>query len=146
MIEPNLRLQKPLEDYVEYIEKLSLRSIPLLESMSDPSFSLQDPYHDIVGRIEVQRLLEHRLKTYPDANYRVRDFMWGRKEAVAYIYWSFHYLPKKNMPKRKPASLIMEGMSELKFLPDGRIYSCREFWGAHAHFGIKSYKKFSITK
>ncbi len=141
MINTNLKLQKPLEDYVEYVEKLTVRAIPLLDFISDPSFSLQDPYHNACGRIEAQHLFRHRLETYSNASYRVSDFMWGRREAVAYMYWSFRYVPKK-----KPESLIMEGMSELKFLPDGKVYSCCEFWGEHSHFDIKAYKKPPLVK
>lgn len=142
MIEPNLSLQKPLEDYVEYVEKLNLRSIPLLDFISDPSFSFQDPYHNVVGRLEASRIFEHRLNTYPNAVYKVSDFMWGRRETVAYMYWSFCYTPKK----KKKDPLIMEGMSELKFLPDGKIYSCCEFWGEHSNFDIKAYKKDPTAK
>ncbi len=142
MIQPNLHLQKPLEDYVEYTEKLSLRSIGLLETMSDPSFSFQDPYHNAVGRIEAERTLDHRLRTYKNASYKVSDFMWGRRQDVAYMFWSYRYTPRKKLMERSmPEPLIMEGMSELKFLPDGKIYSCCEFWGEHSGFDIKAYKK-----
>ncbi len=143
MIEPDLALQKPLEDYVEYTEKLSIRSIPLLDSMSDPSFSFQDPYHRAMGRIEAHRILEHRLKSFPNSSYKISDFMWGRRRATAYMYWSFQYYPNKKIigKRAQQEPLVMEGMSELKFLPDGKIYSCSEFWGDHSNFDIKPYKK-----
>ncbi len=147
MIEPNLHLQKPLEDYVEYTEKLSLRSIALLDGMSEPSFSFQDPYYNVVGRIEAYLILEHRLKTYPNAIYKVSDFMWGRRQGVAYMFWSYRYLAQKKLMERsEPEPLVMEGMSELKFLPNGKIYSCCEFWGEHSGFNIKAYKKLPQAK
>jgi len=137
----NLSLQKPLEDYVEYIEKLSLRSIPLLGEMSDPSFSFQDPYHDVTGAIEAQRLIEHRFKIYSGARYKVSDFTWGRRDATAYLFWSFRYRPKKKLLERSQSeALILEGMSEIMFSPDGKLYSHSEFWGRHDHFDVKEYR------
>lgn len=146
MIEPDLNLQKPLEDYIEFIEKLNSRSIPLLGEMVDPILSFQDPYHNIKGFSEVQLLLERRLNICADVRYKVSDFMWGRREATAYIYWNFSYKQKKKSFRKSLAdSFLIEGMSELKFYPDGKIFSISEFWGAHDGFDVKSYEP-SITE
>ncbi len=135
MIEDNLYLQKYLEDYVEYLENVNSRSLPLLDFIVDLSFSFQDPYYNVKGVDDAKKILYYRFKMYPNSHYKVIDFVWGRKDSVAYIYWNFFYQPPKIC---KP--LILEAISEVKFLPNGKIYSCSEFWGEHSNFNIKAYK------
>ncbi len=140
MIEPDLNLQKPLEDYIEFFEKLNSRSLPLLGSIVDPSVSFQDPYHYMKGFGDVSLLLERRLSICAQRRYKVSDFMWGRREATAYIYWNLSYKQKKKaMRKVSTDNFLIEGMSELKFYPDGKIFSISEFWGDHDGFDVKSY-------
>lgn len=143
MLEPDLSLQKPLEDYVEYIEKLNIRSLPLLTTMSAPFFSFQDPYHDATGLNDAQRLLARRFKMYPDGRYKVHDFAWGRRLATAYIYWRFSYRLEKQkfLGKKSSYSCVLSGVTEVMFSPDGQILSHAEFWGAHSEFDVKAYQK-----
>lgn len=143
MIEPDLSLQKPLEDYVEYIEKMNIRSIPLLETMSGPLFSLQDPYHTVNGVGDAQKLLARRFEIYPFGRYRVHDFAWGRRSATAYIYWSFFYKVEKQkfLGQKTSEAHDFSGVSEVVFAPDGQILSHSEFWGGHDAFDVKAYQK-----
>ena len=117
MIEPNLSLQKPLEDYVEYIEKLNVRSLSLLETMAGMLFSFQDPYHNVNGIGEAQQVLARRFKIYPFGRYKVHDFAWGRRDATAYIYWSFSYKPEKRriLTKKTLDTCVLSGVTEVKF-------------------------------
>lgn len=142
MIEPNLSLQKPLEDYVEYIEKMNVRSIPLLGNMAGVMFSLQDPYHNVSGVSAAQELLTRRFKLYPTSRYRVSDFSWGRRESIAYIYWNFLYNVEKKsiVGKKSSVQFSFSGMSEVLFSSDGQVLSHCDFWAAHAEFDVKSYK------
>ncbi|PCJ00241.1 MAG: hypothetical protein COB14_04605 [Alphaproteobacteria bacterium] len=143
MIEPDLSLQKPLEDYVEYIEKMNIRSLPLLETMSEPLFSFQDPYHTVNGMGAAQKILARRLEIYPFGRYRVHDFAWGRRSATAYIYWSFFYKVEKRkfLGKKESETYDFSGVSEVVFAPDGKILSHVEFWGGHDAFDVKTYQK-----
>lgn len=140
MIEPDLSLQKPLEDYVEYLGKLNLRSLPLLGSIAHLSLAFQDPYHAAQGIDATAAVFAHRFNIYPDGAYRINDFVWGRRPATAYLYWSFRFTPK-SFGKKKQDRLALEGMSEVMFSPDGRIFSHSEFWGPHENFNVKAYKR-----
>ncbi len=144
MIEPDLSLQKPLEDYVEYIDKLNIRSIPLLSEMFASSISLSDPYYNVNGAQNICKILEQRFKVCHDARYKVIDFMWGRREAIAYIYWNFIYRPNKKaflLKKDNSEFLNIDVMCEVKFLPNGEIFSHSEFWGEHNAFAAKEYQQ-----
>ena len=141
-LEPDLSLQKPLEDYVEFIDRLNTRSIPLLPNFVSPLFSFQDPYHHVKGVSEACDVLMRRFDLYPDARYRVSDFVWGRREATAYLFWSLRFKTWKGlMVKRNSEDTILEGMSELKFTPEGEVYSHSDFWGVHDRFNVRAYKR-----
>ncbi len=140
MIEPDLTLQKPLEDYVEHIDKLNMRSLLLLGEMFSPSCSFSDPYHNVKGADKAYKILEHRFNVCNEARYKAIDFMWGRREATAYIYWTFIYNQSKaGILRGKGETHSIDVMCEVKFLPDGKVYSHSEFWGAHDGFNVKNY-------
>ena len=142
MLKTNLSLQKPLEDYIEYIEKLNPRSIPLLEKICTPTLSFQDPYHNAGTLEDTTKILKRRFKISPGGRYKVSDFTWGRRSATAYILWSYSYMPKKRLLNRhKVENIIIEGTSEVMFSPDGMIFSHVEFWGAHDGFDVKAYTR-----
>lgn len=124
MFSPDLRLQKPLEEYIECFEKLSPRSLSLLCGQFLPEAVFEDPYHRAQGAEKIERLLAERLKHYPKR--RVHDFSWGRKHGQAYIFWS-------------AGDVVC--MSALSFMPDGMIMSVTEFWGAHE--APRAYKRFT---
>ncbi len=146
MIEPNLSLQKPLEDYVEYIEKMNTRSLPLLDNIAGVLFSFEDPYHNVSGVAAAQELLAHRFRIYSNSRYKVNDFAWGRRESTAYIYWSFIYsVEKRNLVgKRSLDDRSFSGISEVVFSNDGKLLSHSDFWAAHDGFDIKAYKSIDI--
>ncbi len=140
MIEPDLRLQKPLEDYVEILEKISPRTVDLLDTVCSMSLSLEDPYHNVQGREVSKALLCRRLKLHGDARIRVHDFSWGRREASAYIRWSFVFKPKKSIFKwNVNKDISIEGMSEILFLPELSIGSITDFWSAPDGFNVRAY-------
>jgi len=145
MIEPDLSLQKPLEDYIDYIERLNSRSVGLITNLAEPSLSFQDPYNMIRGVDAAEKLLQHRLKIFERARYKISDFTWGRREKTAYIFWSFIYTPyKKTLSRHAPEQQIIEGVSEVFFSLEGRVESHSEFWGAHDGFDLQAYRKIDL--
>ena len=141
MIEPNLRLQKYLEDYISWLEKLNERSLGLLGGMCAPNVSFDDPYHGVQGVDAAQVLFGRRLALGDNVHYHVHDFMWGRRESSAYIYWSFSFCEKvrKGLRRKQGKNMAVQGMSEFMFLPDGSIFSLQDFWGAHGDVNLKEY-------
>ena len=141
MYTPALHLQKPLEDYVEIFDNLSVRSVPLLEALCAPNVVFNDPYLEGGGFTFLQAALVQRFKLYPKANYRVQDFTWARREATAYMYWRFHFHPHRRILVRSQDQVSIDGVTELQFGIGGKIISHCEFWGAHPKFDSKSYKR-----
>tara|TARA_R110002072_G_scaffold43206_1_gene121462 strand:- start:35 stop:505 length:471 start_codon:yes stop_codon:yes gene_type:complete len=142
MIDPDLRLQKPLEDYIELWERLSSRSVELVIDAVSEDFSFSDPFHYGRGTQQAHKIMCHRINVFPSLHYRVHDFMWGRQEATAYLYWTMHYTVNSGGILRKRSNdLDIEGMTQLKFLPAGQIFSHQEFWGAYQGADFKSYAR-----
>ncbi len=141
LIEPDLHLQKPLEEFCERLEKLNRRSIPVLTSLYSPLCSYNDPYHNVQGLEIIDGLWTRKLDLCSGLNYRVHDFMWGRRGATASVFWSACYsLRRKRLLRRDEAdNCVIEGVSELVFATDGAILSYAEFWGRHSEFDVKTY-------
>lgn len=141
MIDRDLFLQKYLEDYIEFWDKLNLRSIPLFVEFCAHNISFCDPYHSVSGIEDVSAVLSHRQKVFRGGRYHVYDFIWGRREATAYMHWSFTYRPKKKIFSKAFDDVVIGGMSKLVFLPNGRLLSHEDFFAAHDVSEIKDYKK-----
>ncbi len=141
LIELDLRLQKYLEDYIEFWDKLNTRSLPILRELCVPNFSFCDPYHSVVGVDEACDILAHRQKVFTGGRYHVYDFMWGRREGAAYMHWNFTYRPKKKFLGKVQDDVVIGGMSKLVFLPDGQLLSHEDFFAAHDVAEMAAYKK-----
>ncbi len=140
MFEPDLSLQKPLEDYVEFWEKLSKRSVLLLPEMVVDGFSFCDPYHNVIGSSEACSVLMHRFKVFNGGRYHVYDFMWGRREGAAYMHWNFTYTPMKRFLGKARDDVAIGGVSKIVFSKDGLLLSHEDFFAAHDVSEVKSYK------
>ncbi len=125
MFAPDLRLQKPLEEFIDGFEKLNPRSVGILCALFAVNAVFEDPYHRAQGEEQIERLLIEKLRHYPKR--RVHDFGWGRRQGQAFLMWS---------------SQDIEGMSAVSIMPDGLIMSVSEVWGGHEV--VRAYKKFTL--
>lgn len=142
MIDPDLKLQKPLEDYMESLEKCTPRTVMLFENLVDIGFVFIDPYHRCVGSQAFQKLLVGRYELHQKPKYKIYDFIWGRREATAYIKWRYSFeLPASRFSRQEKSNRAsIEGMSELVFSGDLKLLSHTDFWGEHEDFNTKAYK------
>lgn len=138
MIEANLKLQKNLEDYVEYLENISLRSTDLIIPYMHDECVFTDPILTVHGAVRVSELFRTRIDLHQKARIKVRDFCWGRREQTACIVYDFTY---EVSVKRKEERKTLEVMSEMIFASDGKIMSFSEKWGAVGAFQVKAYEK-----
>lgn len=122
-----LRMQKPLEEYLEYMERLSTASLYLLEGCMDMFCMFQDPVHKVRGKDSVSKIWMARLECLPAAKFKIDDFSWGRKPACAYAHFML--------------GDVGEGMIEIEFNEDGRVVSHREFWSGAFPYGGRKYQK-----
>lgn len=129
-----LSFMRPLEDYAEYLEKLSMRTIDRLAPMVENAVSFSDPVFNVNNCDAVLKILGKRLTVFSYWHYRVHDFSFLQNIPGAFVYWSV----KAQGPDRgllnsilinKQQSYAFEGVSRVVFNPDGRINTINEYWG-----------------
>lgn len=136
-----LDLQVLLEDTSKFINSLNRRSVPLLMDRVEVGLAFTDPVHDVRGADMALKVLERRFTLLPSMSYKVGDVMTGRRELTACLYWGLRYDDSlrfmDKVKKKSPERVTLEGMTELSFLPSGKIVSWREFWLADPPFKAK---------
>lgn len=120
-----MALQKPLEDYIQFLEKMSSRSLPLLHKLATPGMFFRDPLHEVRGVDEVIMIYEKRLAAVSVPRFKVKDFCWGREHPVAYLCWSY-------TGQRQGVDFIDQGISEVMFSHDGYIMAQTDYLGYQA--------------
>lgn len=119
-INPALALQKPLEDYIQYLEKMTTRSAPLLRKMAVPGMHYVDPLHDARGIDEIVEIFQKRFSSVQSPKYRVQDYAWARDSQTVYLRWTFSCL-------REGEEVIMQGMAEVMFSNDDLVMTHTDY-------------------
>lgn len=112
-INPAMAFQKPLEDYIQYLEKMTLRSLPLLEKLAVPGVHYRNPLYDVRGRDAVMDVFRQRLNEGKQ-KFTVTDHAWGRDGQTVYLRWKLVILDEG-------AEDITHGMAEIFFANDGQV-------------------------
>jgi hypothetical protein len=112
----NLNFQRQLEEYGAYHERLTLRSVRLIEKMASPEMRFIDPGHDVRGLDAVEAAFIEILGN-ERVSIGITDMAWGRDGYTGYMRWT------RNFPKHK-----MDGISEVIFGPDGLVVQQTDYW------------------
>lgn len=122
MTNHNLKYHRSLMDFIEFCEKIRVRSLPLIAKLIEPSVRFHDPFYDEIGEEGMIGLWERRLTRIENFKFKVKDYSWSTKqEGLAYIQWQMSGLLNGDLWQQ-------DGMSELIFSPDKRLLSCTEYW------------------
>lgn len=119
-----LALQKPLEEYVTWLERLNPRSIRLIEKIAAHGMAFSDPFNVVRGVDAVEAALEKRLAAFGGSpKLTVTDRAIGQGAEAVYLRWTM-----TGTWRGKP--IVINGIAELAFTPDGKIYSHIDHWDA----------------
>lgn len=127
MDEISPKLQRGLKDYIEYYEKLSPRSVRLLEKIAEPSMQFKDPFNDVTGIEKVEAIFRHMFENTQKPKFKVLDSSWGTRDNTAYIRWHFSY-------QGNGQAKYIEGMSEVLFSKSGKVMAHTDFWDSGEYF------------
>lgn len=116
-----LSYQRVLEDYIQYFETLSARSIPLIEKVAEPSLQFDDPFHSLKGLDEVEAMFEAMFEVFERPKFKIKDYAWGQHGDTVYMRWVFSCLYKGQRHE-------IDGMSEISFSHNGLVTSHRDYW------------------
>lgn len=115
-----MALQKPLEDYIHFLERLNSRSLKLLGNLAAPGMRYVDPLRDVQGVDEVIRAFEERIHREGLMKIRITDTAFGRESEMVYIRW-------QRRSGDSDAHLV-EGISEVLFSNDGRVLLHKDYY------------------
>jgi len=120
----NLTLQKPLEDYIAFWQKLSSRSVPLLETLVVPYVRYTNPFHQIQGPEAMKDVLNNLYAHAEEVRIKINDQAWGRDGQTVYLRWVMTFIPKG--AARRQWTIL--GVSEIMFGNDGRVMAHLDHW------------------
>ena len=116
-----MKYAKPLEEYIQFFETLSPRSLKLIDKVVAPGVRFQDPFNDVLGSDEMQRVLGHMFTQVEDPRFKVHDYAWGKNEDTVFLKWTFFYALKSGRQS-------FEGVSEVAFDMQGKVVSHIDYW------------------
>lgn len=121
-----MKFQKPLEDYIQFYEKLTARSLPLIEGLVSPIVRIKTPEHDDRGSDAYRAQLEHFLAYTGGApKFKVTDRAWGQDGHTVYLRWECHFT-------RNGQPAHIDAVSEVTFDIDGKVISHIDRWSPEA--------------
>ncbi|MGZ9097152.1 MAG: nuclear transport factor 2 family protein [Micavibrio sp.] len=109
--------QRPLEDYIAYLERLTPRSVRLLEKLAAPEMRFIDPFYDVRGVDAVVAAYDKIMGHAARMSFHVTDRAWGRDGYTAYLRWNLVFEDR-----------AIDGMAEIVFGPDGKIVQHTNHW------------------
>ncbi len=115
--------QKQLEDYVLYLERLTVRSIRLIEKLVSSDIRLIGPGYDVRGLDAVEAQFAELFENAQRHHIQITDSSWGRDGYTAYLRWTRINQTKRNGPEHRT-----DGISEIIFGPDGMVVQHRDYW------------------
>jgi hypothetical protein len=118
----------PADAYIRYYETLSVATLKNLDSVVTADVRFRDPFNEVRGVEAYRRLLAKMFEAVPDVRFTVSH------QAVdgetCFLRWRCQGTLKALGGK----SWLVEGMSELRFGPDGRVREHIDHWDAAAQF------------
>ncbi|HCX14952.1 MAG TPA: nuclear transport factor 2 family protein [Rhodospirillaceae bacterium] len=120
-----IRSVGPADSYIKFYEALSHESIDKIVDVATPDIHFCDPFSDVTGIEAYKNILVRMLKTMPDAKFKISH------QAVdgdtCFLRWRMD-------ATFRGAQWVIQGMSELKFAPDGKVCEHIDHWDAGSQF------------
>jgi steroid delta-isomerase len=119
-----------LKRYIDFFEQLSRAKLGELSSVMTDDVRFVDPFNDVTGLAQVQRVFEHMFRHLDAPKFIVTySAMANDQERIGLLRWQLDAVTKRN---HEPLSIV--GMSEVHFADDGRICEHVDHWDAGQQF------------
>ncbi|MEJ6003386.1 nuclear transport factor 2 family protein [Paucibacter soli] len=110
---------------IAYFEQLQPGDIAHLGQLYTEHAYFQDPFNEVTGLGEIQRVFGHMFETLASPRFVVLDAI--RQGSQGFISWDLLFRLKGQTQQRR-----IHGSSHLRFAPDGRVSYHRDYWDAAA--------------
>lgn len=118
----------PADAYIRYYETLTPEGLSRLAEVVASDVRFKDPFNDVRGIDAYRALLARMFRDVPDIRFKVtRQAVDG---ATCYIRWTCD----GTVRAMGAQPWHVEGMSELRFSPDGKVREHIDFWDAAEQF------------
>ena len=109
---------------IAVFQTLSPAEVARLDRLYASDAHFKDPFNEVQGLPEIQRIFEHMFATLGTPHFKILDALVEGDRA--FLSWDFH----ARLNRGRGQALTIHGATLLQFGPDGRIASHRDYWDA----------------
>lgn len=114
-----------VENIAAFFENLTPLSVGRIREFYTDDAYFKDPFNEVRGHVEVQRIFEHMFHALQEPRFVVTARVVDGEQC--FLSWDFHFRFKKF---DSSVTQTIHGASHLKLAPDGRIRFHRDYWDA----------------
>lgn len=118
----------PAKAYIAYYESLKVSSLDDLASVVHEDVTFKDPFNDVRGVEAYKAVLGHMFNAAPDIKFTVLHCAYDGD--ACFLRWD----SRATVKALGQDPWVVQGMSELRFAPDGRVLSHIDYWDSAAQF------------
>lgn len=122
-----MKYQKPLEEYIQFYETMTPRTLSLLDHIAARDVFFKNPFHAVRGINSMRDVLSNLFDQIENPVFKVTDHGWGKDGQTVYLRWSCSYGP---VDHRR----FILGVSDVMFDMEGRVVSHTDYWDAAEQF------------
>jgi steroid delta-isomerase len=108
-----------------YWEGLTRERLDLLDTVYASDAWFRDPFNEVRGIEELRRVFGHMFDTLEAPRFTIAETILEGDRAV--LIWDFDYRIRAYRPHE---ARRIHGLSVVRFAPDGRVASHRDYWDA----------------
>ena len=112
-------MSERLDRIVEFYEHLTRDRIADVRVLYSDDALFKDPFNDVVGHTEIERIFHHMFDQLEHPVFRVSKQL--EEGADALLEWSFSF-------SLSGRAINVSGASMLRFAEDGRVQTHRDYW------------------
>jgi len=118
-------MNEAVDRIVLAFESLSPESVPRLDAIYAPEAGFKDPFNDVRGLPEIQRIFAHMFEALVQPRFVITQRVVQGQQC--FLCWEFHFSFKQTKI-RQP--LCIFGATHLTLDANGRIVMHRDYWDA----------------
>lgn len=114
-----------VEQAVIFFETLTPQSVEQLAALYTPEAYFKDPFNEVHGMAEIQRIFRHMYVVLHEPHFVVTARVVEADQC--FLTWEFRFRFRRFNPQ---INQTVRGASHLQFNPEGRIHFHRDYWDA----------------
>jgi steroid delta-isomerase len=118
-------MSERLDTLVQYFESISEASVPRLRAFYATDAWFKDPFNEVTGVAEIERIFAHMYVALHDPAFVVKDRV--EQGEQAFLVWDFNFRIKRYRPDTVQT---IRGTSHLRFDGQGLVCYHRDYWDA----------------